>query len=77
MRTKNFWLAVTVKENGKHYSYVVKAPQNDNLVSIFEKIPNLQTANIYTSKKKAGEVVQFWNDCYRKNGTYMFDEPGF
>lgn len=74
---KNFWLAVTVEENGKFYAYMVKAAQNNNLVSLLAGIAHLKAANIYGTKKQAAAVVQFWNDCYRQNGTYLFDNPKF
>ena len=74
---KNFWLAVTVEENGKFYAYVVKAAQNNNLVSLLAGNAQLKAANIYGTKKQAAAVVQFWNDCYRQNGTYLFDNPKF
>ena len=74
---KNFYLACTIEENGKFYAYAVKAPQNSNLVSVLAGIANLKAANIYSTKKKAGEIVTFWNDCYRQNGTYLFDNPKF
>ena len=75
MNTKNFWLACSIQENGKRYAYVVKAPQHDNLVSVMQRVKNLEIAEIYNSKKQAGEVVTFWNECYKNNGSYMFSEP--
>lgn len=77
MKYKNYWLACTVEESGKFYVYIVKAPQNYNLCSILAGVANLKSANIYRTKKQAGEIVTFWNECYRNNGTYLFDTPQF
>lgn len=73
---KNFYFGVVIKEDGKHYSYVVKATSNDNLLSKL-KIKNVVAINIFETKKRAEEVVTMWNNSYRANGTYMFDSPSF
>lgn len=73
---KNFYIAVTVEENEKYYSYVIKVSESDNLLCKL-KIPNIVNATIFPTKKKAAEVVTLWNDSYKTNGTYYFDEPLF
>lgn len=77
MKNRNFWLACTIEESGKFYAYAVKVSSSDNLTAILGRIAHLQAANIYGTKKQAAAVVQFWNDCYKQNGTYLFDTPGF
>lgn len=73
---KNFYFAVTVKENNKYYAYVIKVSENDNLLSKL-KTPNIKAANIFPTKKRAYEVAEHWNACFKANGTYYFDEPTF
>lgn len=68
---KKTFLAVTVKENDKYYSYVVPVTNGDNLVQILQKF---YTANICSSKKEAGEIVERWNAIYRMHGEYAFDD---
>lgn len=85
----NFYIAVTVKQdrnettftertnpeyNPGYYAFVVRCSENDNLLHKLDCIGGLVHANICPTKKRAAEVVQHWNDCYRKNGTYFFDE---
>jgi hypothetical protein len=69
---KYFYVAVTVCESGKYYSYAVKVTQSDNVLSKLA-IKNIVTANICPTKKYAVDLVRKWNECYRTNGTYMFD----
>ena len=75
---KNFYYAVVVKENEKYYSYVKKYSSN-NLLPMFERLKRLGAVVIHPchTKKHASELVVFWNDAYKANGTYMFDEPNF
>lgn len=77
MLEKSHWLAITITENGKHYSYVWKVPGSNNLWAFLKDIPNISSANICDTKKAAKELVTFWNDSYRQNGTCLYDTPAF
>lgn len=68
---KNSFVAVSVQEDGKYYAYMVKISESDNALSRLA-IKGIVHANIFTTKKKAEEAVDCWNECYRINGTYMF-----
>lgn len=85
---KYTYIAVTVKqdrneniftgrtspeENPGFCSYVIKCSESDNIVSKLDAIGGLQHANIYQTKKRAAEVVNFWNECHKRNGQYLFD----
>ena len=76
---KSIYLAATSEENGKYYSYVIKTYKNYNLLTELEahKRNNLIHANICNSKKEAYRLVEFWNNCYKENGTYLFYTPSF
>lgn len=70
---KYFYIAVTVQENGKYYSYVVKANNQENLLSKL-KIKNIVTATIAANKQHADNLVNCWNLIAKKNNEYFFDE---
>lgn len=70
---KYFYIAVQVEEGGKYYAYVVKVSESDNLLSKL-KIKNIVTANICPTKKQAAALVEHWNNAYKANNKYMFDE---
>lgn len=74
MKYKKTFLAVTVNEGGKRYSYVVPVTNGDNLIW---RLQNFETANICSSKKEAAEIVERWNAAHKANGEFMFDEPLF
>lgn len=73
---KRIYLALTVCENGKYYSWAQKSASNNNLLSVLA-VKNLISANICDTFKKAKEIVSAWNDTYRANGTYLYDDPAF
>lgn len=70
---KNKYIAVQIKENEKYYAYAVKVTESDNLLSKLT-IKNIMFANICDSKKRAEEIINHWNSCFKVNGTYLFDE---
>lgn len=70
------YIAVTIEENARYYSYIVKCSESDNLIHKL-KIKGIIQANAYPTKKKAAEVVERWNAVYKTNGTYLFDTPSF
>ena len=89
---KKFYIAVTVKQDRNertfterttaecdpgYYSYVIRCRNTDNLCSVLDRIGGLIQANICETKKRAAELVSLWNDIYKKNGTYLFDNPAF
>ena len=73
---KNNYIVVNIKENDKLYAYALKVDISDNLISKL-KIKNIISANICETKKEAKDIVDFWNESYKNNGTYMFLEPQF
>ena len=73
---KNFYIAVSICEDGKNYAHAVKINESDNLLSKLA-IKNIKVASFCGTMKKAAETVTFWNQCYKNNGTYLFDNPNF
>lgn len=67
---KNIYIAVTKtnKNRTRFYAYTQKVTPNNNLLSYFTDAT--VTAKICESKKEADRVVDFWNGCYKNNGTF-------
>lgn len=72
----NLYIAITVSENRKYYSYMIKHNNSNNLLNV-AKIKGILSANICDTKKEAERIVEQWNESYKQNGTYMFDAPQF
>lgn len=81
---KNFYMAVSVvvestftDEPGGNYAYMVKFTSSDNLKSVLDRIGGLKAVNMCATRKEAKELVETWNEAYKQNGTYAFDNPTF
>lgn len=69
---KNNYILITVTENDKYYSYVLKVPETQNLISAL-KIKNIISATIYPTKRQASSDAIFNNNIYKKNNAFLFD----
>lgn len=66
------YAVITIREDGKHISYVLPFSSADNAISKLA-IKNISSANVYKSRKEAEEVCRYWNECYKNNGTYIYN----
>jgi hypothetical protein len=73
---KKFYVTIQIMENGKYYAYYTTVSAANNLLSML-KVKGVIAANIFETKKRAGEVVKAWNNGFVENGTYLFDSPSF
>jgi len=73
VKQANTYLTVTVAENNKYASFVLPVSGSANLVAVLGSIKGLSAANICATKKDAIQISEFWNECFRKNGTYLYD----
>lgn len=71
---KYFYIAVTIAENEKYYSYVIKVNTQENLLSKLE-IKNIVTATIAPTKPQAENLVNCWNTIAKSNNIYLFNDP--
>lgn len=85
---KNFYITVGVKGNKNenifsdekkeyeegYFACVIKVSESDNLKNHLEAIRGLVHANIRPTKKDAQELADFWNECYKQNGTYLYSK---
>ena len=85
---KNFYMVVTVELDKNEnifsdekkepsmglYSYVITANTSENLLSSFGCIRGLKSANIFETKTKAVQIADYWNECFKKNGTYLYSK---
>lgn len=70
---KKFWIALQICENEKYYAYMVPVTEMTNLCTAL-KTNNPVTANICPTKKEAVSLVTYWNESFKRNGTFLFDE---
>jgi hypothetical protein len=70
---KYFYIAITIQENEKYYSYVIKVNSRENILPKLE-IKNIVTATITATKKEAENLVNLWNIIAKKDNQYLFNE---
>lgn len=75
---KNIFIAITICENDKYYSYVIKHYVNgdNNLLSTLN-IKNIATATVFDTLRHAKYTVNYWNAIYKTNNQYLFDDKVF
>ena len=77
----NFYIAVSVKQDRNETTFTERKNPEYNpgyyafVIHSLDCIGGIIHANILPTKKRAEEVAQYWNDCYKANGTYFFAEP--
>ena len=69
---KRFYYAVNLEnENGKLYAAVMSASEQTNIANQLKR-DKIWSCNPCETKKRAHELVDFWNEQYKKNGTYAY-----
>lgn len=69
---KHFNYVVTVEQNGKYFSYPIKATENDNLRTYFNKIENAILIFPVATEKQANEEAARENLRYTENGNNLY-----
>ena len=66
-----FYYVVVNKENDK-YSAHAERVHGSNCIKHYFKADNIENVMPTATFKEAKEIAEYWNECYKKNGTYMF-----
>lgn len=72
MKNDKFYLAVQENHGGKMAAYVLEFSSSDNIINALAKIKNADFGSIYSTRKRAAEVADLWNECSRRNGVYLY-----
>lgn len=69
---KRFYYAVNKETaDGKLFAIVMSATEQCNIANQIQD-GKTWACNPCESKKRANDLVYFWNEQYRKNGTYAY-----
>ena len=69
---KRMYFAASSSENGRHYAHVIAISDQNNFLALLKHFKNLKVCIPCATKKRADEITSFWNDSYKKNGTFEF-----
>lgn len=64
---KHYFVGQRRTADGKLYAFTLEATKAANLAD-----PSLRALNVFDSKKEAAFYRDFWNECFKKNGTYAW-----
>ena len=73
-KTKHFYITFFAQLNGKYWAGTMTVSSDDNIMSISQKIAGIQAANLCATKKAAEELADYWNECFKRNGTSFYTE---
>ena len=71
---KKFYLAIQISRDNKWYAYMWPVLEYVNVYAMLKDIPDVVSANIFATKTHARDVVMAWNENFKTNGVYMYDE---
>lgn len=69
-----FYYVFEIVENGKYYAWAVKISGAENLLSHIQRTKNLICVHQCKTFSDAKNISASWNNCYKRNGTYLYDE---
>lgn len=67
---KNFYFAYSAQVNGRNYAGTMRKTDSDNLLAL---AGNVTALHICATRKAAEELANYWNECYRINGTSIYE----
>ena len=71
---KKFYLAIQICRNEKYAAYLLPVPDYQNVYAMLKDIPDIVCATIFSTKTDAQKTVRAWNDMFKNNGGFLFDE---
>lgn len=70
--SNTFMVVETVLEDGTTFAFAHTWHNCNNLMCLHEKFPNARTIMICPTRKQAREIAVDWNECAKRNGTYLY-----
>ena len=71
---KKFYLAIQICRDEKYAAYLLPVPDYQNVYAMLKDIPDIVCATIFSTKTDAQKTVRAWNDMFKNNGAFLFDE---
>lgn len=69
----NFFIAFSVCEKGKNWAGTMTVTSSENIRNLSARVSGEMTAaQLCSTKKVALQLADFWNECFKKNGTSIY-----
>ena len=69
---KKFGIVIEEEKDDKMFAYVLEVSSSDNVYNRIARNPDIKTATIYNTLKKANEVTTRLNEIYREQGRHLY-----
>lgn len=70
---KNHYYVIMREYEGKQNNFVLRCSESENLYSKLSRFNGIIVVNPFSTKKKACEVADLWNEWAVENGNSLFD----
>ena len=70
---KKIHLIFVDEQNGKFFAFPEAIRTGNNLKCFIERWPSAGIIHICENATEARTLAAAWNECFKKNGTYLFD----
>lgn len=70
--TNYYYFVIATEDNGKYYAHAWRHPEN-NILNLVAQFPKAHIIHPVKTMTKAKELATAWNDNYKANGNYMFN----
>lgn len=70
---KKYYLAIRICRGEKYAAILLPVPDYQNVYAMLKDIPDIISANIYSTKAAATATVKAWNDTFQYNGNFLYD----
>ena len=71
---KKYYLAIQICRGEKYAAFLLPVPDYQNVYAMLKDIPDIVCATIFTTKTDAQKTVRAWNDMFKHNDGFLFDE---
>lgn len=71
---KGHYVAIQICKDGRYHAYVDRVTECTNLLSALN-VPNIVSANMCDSCKRANEIVADWNETHRAQDRHLYFKP--
>lgn len=69
------WIAAIAESRetpGTYCAYGIPIQEGTNILALLKQHPDLTQAELCTTKKECRRLVDYWNQCFRDNGTHTY-----
>lgn len=72
MKQDKFYLAVQENHDGKRIAFVAELTESENIFKALATYKSAEFGSVFSTRKRAKEAADYWNECSKRNGVYLY-----